>query len=1096
MKAKNGFTLLLIFGVFSSLNAQKGPLFEMVMPSKSGINFKNILEETPKSNVLTYEYFFNGGGVAIGDINNDGLEDIYFTSNMKPNALYLNQGDFKFKEIAVSAGVSCDGGWKTGVTMADVNGDGYLDIYVCFSGKGDPEKRRNKLFINNGDLTFTDKASEYGLDDPGHTTHASFFDFDRDGDLDMYLLNHNVTVIRGFELAAAKKGRDPYAGDRLFRNDNGHFVDISEQAGIKGNPLGFGLGVTVADIDQDGWQDIYVSNDYIEPDYLYINNRNGTFTDKMTDYMQHISYFSMGSDVSDINNDGWVDIYTVDMLPEDNKRQKLLYGPENYEHFAEMVLNGFYFQNMRNMLHLNNTDGTYSEIGQYAGVSNTDWSWAPLFADYDNDGWKDLFITNGYYRDYTNRDFLKYKGDYYFQKSKAKEKADTFQLVSTMTSTPIHNYIFKNNGDLTFTDKSEEWGFGTPNFSSGGSYADLDNDGDLDLVVNNQNEAASVYKNLSRERNADQHYLQIQLSGTGKNTRAIGSKVYIYSNGKLQYFEKMSTRGFQSGVTEKIHAGLGSAKVVDSIVVKWLNGKETIVKNIAVDQLLKINQESALPNKIETKSNRPAIFSPIETILPYDHVEPGYNDFKRQPLLLTMLSTCGPVLASADVNNDGREDVFVGGAEDNPGKLYIQNSDGGFEESPGFLFKEDKKCTDAYAVFFDADGDKDMDLYVVSGGYNEYKANDPLLQDRLYLNNGKGEFTKAVNALPAMLVSKSCVAAADFDQDGDIDLFVGGRVIPGQYPVAPESFLLENKGGKFENVISSRAKGLSGIGMITDAAWIDVNGDNWMDLVLVGEFMPIEVFINKGGKTFERATQDYFSNPLKGFWTKIITYDFDKDGDEDIIVGNFGLNTQLKASKDEPLVLTYKDFDKNGSIDPIMTCYIQGKPYPFASRDELLDQIYGMRSKFTNYASYSEAQLGNIFSKSDLKDAKVWEATTLESVYLENKGNKFVQHTLPASAQFAPLFGMALLDYNKDGNMDIVLGGNQSSIRIRMGVIDANFGQLYEGDGKGNFTYVSQTVSGLSTTGDTKSMKVITSNGQTFLLVGVNNVGVLTYKLN
>ena len=1080
MKAKNNFTILLLFGVISSLNAQKGALFEVVMPSKSGVNFKNVLEETPESNVLTYEYFFNGGGVAIGDINNDGLEDLYFTANMKPNALYLNLGDFKFKEIAASAGVSCDAGWKTGVTMADVNGDGYLDIYVCLSGKGDPEKRRNRLFINNGDLTFTEKGAEYGLDDPAYTTHASFFDLDRDGDLDMYLLNHNVKVIREFEFAMAKKTRDPYAGDKLFRNENGKFVDISEQAGIKGNPMGFGLGVSVADINQDGWQDIYVSNDYIEPDYLYINNKNGTFTDRMPEYMQHISYFSMGCDVSDINNDGWADIYTVDMLPEDNKRQKLLYGPENYEHFALMVMNGFYFQNMRNMLHLNNTNGTYSEIGQYAGVSNTDWSWAPLFADYDNDGWKDLFITNGYFRDYTHRDFLKYKGDYYFQKSKAKEKADTFHLVSTMTSTPVHNYIFKNNGDLTFKDQSNEWGFGTPNFSSGGAYADLDNDGDLDLVVNNQNETASVYKNLSREKNPDQHYIQIQLSGTGKNTRAIGSKIYIYSNGKLQYFEKMSTRGFQSSVTEKIHVGLGGAKVVDSIVVKWLNGKETVVKSISIDQQLKINEESALKNRIEAKSNGNTVFSPVETIIPYAHVEAGFNDFKRQPLLLTMLSTCGPVLASADVNNDGREDVFVGGAEDNPGKLYTQNSDGGFEESPGFLFKEDKNCTDADAVFFDADGDKDMDLYVVSGGYNEYKPQDAALQDRLYLNNGKGEFTKGMNVLPSMLVSKSCVAANDFDKDGDTDLFIGGRVIPGQYPVSPESFLLENKGGKFENVVSTSARGLSGIGMITDAEWIDVNGDKWMDLILVGEFMPIEVFINKGGKTFERATQDYFSNPHKGFWTRIITYDFDKDGDEDIIAGNFGLNTQLKTSKEEPLVLTYKDFDKNGSIDPIMTCYIQGKPYPYASRDELLDQIYGMRSKFTNYASYSEAQLSNIFSKNDLKDAKVWEATTLESVYLENKQNKFVQHDLPASAQFAPLFGMALLDYNKDGNMDLILGGNQSSIRIRMGVIDANFGQLYEGDGKGNFKYVSQAISGLSTTGDTKSMKVITRNGKRF----------------
>jgi hypothetical protein len=1075
---------------------QKGPLFELVPAAQSGINFKNILEESPTSNVLTYEYFYNGGGVAIGDINNDGLEDVYFTANMKSNTLYLNLGNLKFKEIAKTAGVSCDADWKTGATMADVNGDGFLDIYVCYSGKGDPEKRRNKLFINNGDLTFTDKAAEYGLNDPAHSTHASFFDFDRDGDLDMYLLNHNVTVIREFEFAKAKVTRDPYAGDKLFRNDNGKFVDISETAGIKGNPLGFGLGVTVSDIDQDGWLDIYVSNDYIEPDYLYINNKDGTFTDKMTDYMQHISYFSMGCDVTDINNDGWADIYTVDMLPEDNERQKLLYGPENYEHWALMVLNGFYFQNMRNMLHLNNTNGTYSEIGQFSGVSNTDWSWAPLFADFDNDGWKDLFISNGYYRDYTNRDFLKYKGDYYFERARAKEKADTFHLVSTMTSTPIHNYIYKNNGDLTFSDRSDEWGFGKPGFSSGAAYADLDNDGDLDLVVNNQNETASLFKNFSRERNSNQHYLEIILEGEGKNSNGIGSKIYVYENGSVQYFEKMSTRGFQSSVTNRMHVGLGNATKVDSIKVVWLSGQETLLKDVPSDQQVKVIEKSASVSKKLPNESSQTIFSPVETIVPYEHLEPGYNDFKRQPLLMTMLTPCGPVMTTGDVNGDGKEDLFVGGAEDNPGKPYLQNKQGLFEESTSFSFKGEKVYTDADAVFFDADGDKDLDLYVVSGGYNDYEEHDPALQDRLYINDGKGIFTKSIGVLPEMLVSTSCVTPIDFDKDGDIDLFVGGRVVPGQYPVTPESFLLENRGGKFVNVTSAFNKDLSKIGMVTDAEWLDVNGDSWMDLVVVGEFMPIEVFISKGGKSLVRSTNEYFDNSLKGFWTKLIAYDFDQDGDKDIVAGNFGTNSQLKASDKEPLILTYKDFDKNGSIDPILTCYIKGKSYPFASRDELLDQIYGMRSKYTDYASYSDAQLNSIFSKSDLKDAGVLEASMMQSVYLENKQNRFIYKPLPSSAQFSPLHGMSLIDYNHDGNMDLIIGANQSSIRIRMGVIDANFGQLYEGDGEGNFTYISQSRSGLNITGDTKSMQVIFIDGKEYLLVGVNNAGVFTYKLN
>jgi hypothetical protein len=1078
--------------IASGTIAQQTTLFESLSPQKTGVTFKNILEESPKSNVLTYEYFYNGGGVSVGDINNDGLDDIYFTGNMKPNALYLNLGNFKFKEIASSAGVDCKGGWKTGVTMADVNGDGNLDIYVCYSGKGDPEKRRNKLFINNGNLTFTEKGKETGLDDPGHTTHASFFDFDKDGDLDMYLLNHNVVVIREFEYAKAKETRHPYAGDKLFRNDNGRFVDISEAAGIKGNPLGFGLGITVADVNKDGWPDMYVSNDYVEPDYIYINNQDGTFTDRMTEYVQHLSYFSMGCDVSDINNDGWPDIFTVDMLPEDNKRQKLLYGPENYEHYALMVLNGFYFQNMRNMLHLNNGNGTYSEIGQYSGISKTDWSWAPLLADYDNDGWKDLFITNGYYRDYTNRDFLKYKGDYYFQKSKAREKADTFHLVSTMTSTPVHDYMYRNNGDLTFTDESEAWGFKENNFSNGAAYADLDNDGDLDLVVNHQNAVASLFKNNSRERYADHNFLQFTLTGSGKNTNAIGAKVLVYGGNKIQYYEHVSTRGFQSSVSNRIHIGLGKLQAVDSIQITWPSGKISTLKDVKANQHVKLS-ENGSEQKTLTAASHPTLFSRVDPLFDYTHIEEGYNDFKRQPLLLTMLTTCGPIMATADVNNDGTTDVFVGGAQGNPGKIFLQNSQGGFIES---LTDFNKAFTDADALFADIDGDGDVDLYVVSGGYNEYAENDQSLQDRIYLNDGKGKFSLATGHIPDIRGSKSCITAKDFDHDGDLDLFVGGRVIPGKYPLTPESFILRNTAGRFENITSSVAPALARVGMVTDAKWTDVNGDQWEDLVVIGEFMAIEVFVNESGKKLERATERFFEAPLRGLWSRMIVHDFDKDGDEDIIVGNLGLNTQLRASVKEPLTLVYKDFDNNGSVDPILTQFIQGKPYPFPSRDELLDQMYSMRSKYTSYASYADAQLNNIFSNNDLKDAKELKVTDLETAYFENTGNGFVRHALPSEAQFAPVYAMTLVDYNKDGNMDLLIGGNQSSIRIRMGVIDANFGQLFEGNGKGAFSYVPQSKSGLKITGDIKSLQLIEIRGVKVLMAGINNFGVENYKLN
>ena len=1069
-------------------------LFDHLPASTTGITFKNVLDETPASNVLTYEYFYNGGGVAVGDINNDGLEDIYFSANMKSNILYLNQGNLKFKDITSSAGVSSEAGWKTGVTMVDINSDGLLDIYVCLSGEGDPEKRRNKLYVNNGDLTFSEQAKDYGLDDPGHSTHATFFDFDLDGDLDLYLLNHNVTVIREVEFEAVRNTRHPYAGDKFFRNDDGHFVDISARAGIKGSPLGFGLGVTVADINQDGWQDIYVSNDYIEPDYLYINNHNGTFTDRMTDYMQHISYFSMGSDVSDINNDGWVDIFTTDMLPNTNKRQKLLYGPENYEHYALMVLNGFYFQNMRNMLHLNNANGTYSEVGQLAGISNTDWSWAPLFADFDNDGLKDLFITNGYYRDYTNRDFLKYKGDYFFEKSKVKEKADTFHLVSTMTSTPVHNFMYKNKGDLTFSDESASWGFGKPIFSSGAAYVDLDNDGDLELLVNNQNEEASVYKNLSRELHKDQHYVQIALRGSPKNPMAIGARVYVYTGNKVQYVEKMPTRGFQSSVTQKIHIGLGTTDKIDSIKVKWPYGTETILRNVMADQLIVVDETESINARKNNNSKKSTHFTKIESKINYEHIEPGYNDFKRQPLILTMYTACGPVHAVEDINQDGLQDVYVGGAQDNPGRLYVQTQEGKFKP---VLVDGNPVFTDADVVFFDADNDGDKDLYVVSGGYNEYEVKDAALQDRLYINDGNEKFSKSVKQLPDMRGSKSCVRPVDFDRDGDLDLFVGGRVVPGQYPVTPESFFLENKGkGVFENVIQSKAKELSRIGMVTDASWSDVNGDGWPDLILVGEFMPIEIFINKGGKSLERATGNFFDKPLAGMWNKVRLFDFDNDGDDDIIAGNFGLNSQLHASEKEPVSIFYKDFDKNGSIDPIMTVFIEGVEYPFASRDELLDQMYSMRSKYTNYESYSDAKLQDIFSKSDLKDVKTLRATTLETIYLENRNGKFIQHKLPIEAQFTPVYAITPFDYNQDGKMDLLLHGNQSSIRIRMGVIDASFGQLFEGDGKGGFRYISQSESGLTSVGDVKSSSIMTINNETYLLVGINNVGLEMYKLN
>ncbi len=1087
------YCLLLIVASWNS-EAQEKKLFTQLTPSGTGINFRNQIVENLQFNALTYQNLYNGGGVAVGDINNDGLEDIYFISNMGLNKLYLNLGDLKFKDITIAAGVSGREGWKTGVTMVDINGDHLLDIYVCYSGKTDAEKRRNQFFVNKGDLTFEDKAKEYGLDDNAYSTHAAFLDYDLDGDLDMFLLTTNVKVIHDIEYKQARKVKHPYAGDKLFRNDKGHFTEVTEAAGILSNALGFGLGVAVADINKDGWPDIHISNDYMEPDYLYINNKNGTFTNRLSESLQHISQFSMGSDIADINNDSWPDIFTTDMLPEDNKRQKLLYGPENYEQYVLQVMNGFHFQNMRNMLHLNNADGTFSEIGQLAGISNTDWSWAPLFADYDNDGWKDLFVTNGYFRDYTNRDFLKFKGDYYFNKVVNNEKIDTLELSSSMKSTPLHNYIFRNNGNLTFTDHSKDWGFEKKGFSNGAVYSDLDNDGDLDLVVNNQNETASIHKNLSRELNTDNNFIALQLNSTRQNTRGWGSKIEVYCNGKMQYAEQMPVRGYQSTVSDRIHFGIGIATVIDSIKIIWPYGTYTSLYAIKANQMIEVD-ESLAEKKSLPLPNRVPAFTAVST-LGYQHEEYGANDFKRQPLLLTMLSPCGPVMAAADVNGDGLTDIYVGGAQGSSGKLHFQTATGAFKVSEDGFNNEGTHYTDADALFFDADKDGDADLYIVSGGYHEYKENDPALQDRLYMNDGHGKLIRSVDALPAMGNSKSCARAMDFDQDGDLDLFVGGRVIPGEYPLSGGSYLLLNDGtGHFKNITATVALSFQQLGMVTDAIPFDANTDGFTDLLVAGEFMSLKVFLNQEGKNFKEGI-DYFDNDQSGMWSRLITADFDHDGDMDFVAGNFGSNSQLIASPTQPLSLTYKDFDKNGSIDPIMSSFIQGKSYPFASRDELLDQMYGMRKKFTNYESYSDAQLANIFTKDELKDATVHEIATLQTTYFENRNGKFIAHSLPIEAQFAPIYAMEVIDYNKDGNPDFILAGNQRAIRIRLGVIDANYGQLYEGDGKGNFKYIPQQASGFHVDGDVRSMRKITINQKEHILFGVNNNKVEGYQLS
>ncbi|MFT5884775.1 MAG: hypothetical protein ACI9IP_001232 [Arcticibacterium sp.] len=1098
---QNRFTILFFvsinFLLVSCNNVDDSKMFSLLPSSLTGINFKNLIQETPEFNIFTYGYLYNGGGVSIGDINNDGLQDIYFTGSMVGSRLYLNKGDFEFEEIAQEAGVFAEGFWNTGTTMADVNGDGLLDIYVCRSAAKDSYKRKNLLFINNGNLTFTEKAEEYGIADEGYSTQGAFFDYDKDGDLDLYVLNHSLQEFASFKSVnnGLKLRRDPFFEDKLYKNENGKFIEVGQKAGLTSNVLGFGLGISVSDVNNDGWLDIYISNDFNEQDYLYLNNKNGTFTENLENYIGHTSHFSMGSDIADINNDGFTDIMTLDMWPEGNTRQKMVSGPDNYDKYLMLVKNGFYEQSMRNMLHLNNSGLSFSEIGQFAGVDGTDWSWSTLFCDLDNDGFKDIYITNGVKKDYTNMDFMNFAVQEKINENKTGTPMSIDKLLENIPSSIEENYTYRNNGDLTFSKVNKDWGLNKKSLSNGAAYADLDNDGDLDLVVNNTDSKAFVFRNNS-EKLTENNHLRIKLLGLGKNTFGIGSRVELNLGDKILSQELMPTRGFQSSVSFDLVFGIGVKNKVNELTITWPDGRTQSLKDQKANQTIILNQADAIDQESESFNSSNPLFKEISKadFDSYSHQENDYVDYDREVLLPHKLSTQGPKMALADVNNDNLVDVFIGGAKGHAGTLFYQSKSGSFLRQSNSSFVEDRNCEDIGVLFFDANGDMAQDLYVVSGG-NEAETHSSEIQDRLYINDGKGGFKKRKESIPQLPISGSCVKAGDFDSDGDLDLFVGGRLVPGKYPNAPRSYILENDGkGNFKDITSTISNGFNHLGMVTDAIWSDFNKDGKLDLIVIGEFMAIMAFENKDGKLKE-LTLDSGLRDSEGWWNTIKEGDFDGDGDMDYVLGNFGLNSQLKASLEEPVTLFAKDFDGNGSIDPILSAYNSGKIYPVFSKDDISKQLDFIRTKFVDYSDYADKEITDIFTAKELDGADILKAKTFASAYLENLGNnKFKLSNLPSIAQFAPIHAIMVQDLNNDEKLDVILAGNFYGTRVKYGRYDANRGLVLMGNGNGKFTPLEPEESGLNISGEIKDIHCLKSANNTLKLFFTrNNLPVRIY---
>ena len=1091
------FISTVLFSVLLCLSCGDESLFTPLETTHTHIDFSNDINEDAQHNILNFMNMYTGAGVAVGDINNDGLPDLFFGGNMVSDALYINKGNLEFEDVTKTAGLINDR-WSTGATMVDINQDGWMDIYVCTSGSDTIYKRANRLYINQHDNTFKEMATSYGLADTIQATQASFFDYDGDGDLDMFMIVNpvdysmsNVNVVKSRKLNGSAKSTD-----KLYRNNGDNtFTDVSAKAGILIE--GYSLGLGVSDINNDGLPDVYVSNDFLTNDIMYINNGDGTFTDKSHEWLKHTSFAGMGNDLADINNDGLTDILVLDMLPEDNKRQKKIIPNASYDKLQMTLNKGYLEQYTRNTLQLNNGSGSFSEISYLAGLSSTDWSWSVLLADYDNDGYRDAFITNGFRRDLGDLDYINYQQSnaQFFGTTEAKKKKK-LMAIEELPSAPVHNYFFKNNGDLTFKDSSKEWGSKSPSISSGAVYADLDNDGDLDLIINNTNEKASLLRNNSNGKNKN-HFLKLRLLGQEANRNGVGATIRISSGRQLQYYQHYLSRGYASGMNGLIHFGLGSSHLVDSLDIRWPDGKHQLLKNLPADTTLILNYKNAatgdtLAQKhqitpvLKTQDLKSAYFREVASDLGinFTHKENAFNDFKVQSLLPSMHSKLGPKMAVGDVNQDGLDDFYVGGASEQSGVIFIQDKDGHFQKKP---LNIDVEREDLGAVFFDADGDQDLDLYVVSGG-TSFDENSENYEDRLYINNGKGNFVKKADALPSTLTSGAVVQAADYDGDGDQDLFVGGRIRPGNYPLPPQSYILQNNNGTLKDVAADLNPELQNLGMVTAALWTDFNKDGKPDLMVTGEFMQLRLFENLGGK-FKEVTKSVGLEHTHGWWNSLATGDFDNDGDMDYIAGNLGMNSKYKASIEEPLCIYAADFDKNGTIDPIMCYYIQGKNYPAPTRDAMIGQISAMRHRFNTYDAYANATFDMTFSHEELKNAYLAKSETFMSSYIENMGDgTFTIHSLPIKAQFAPINGLIPIDINGDGKLDLMGVGNNYSGDASMGNYDAMTGLCLLGDGKGDFVSLDESKTGFFVDTDAKDIKCIhTVNGKTLLLVSSNS---------